>query len=247
MTKGKVAALAEDEAAGDPDVSAPLHSEEDIALTFAKQEFDALRYVHQWGNWLWWDGRRWHRDTTMLAFSKVRKLCRLEAQNLKPNTSHKIASAKTVAAVERLAKADRRLAATTDQWDTDKMLLNTPDGVVDLRTGKLGESKPDYYMTKVTAVSPGGKCPLFMKFLNRIMEGDAEMIAYLQRVFGYCLTGETKEHAMFDGYGPGGNGKGRLLFAISGIMGSYHKAAAAETFTATNHIRPNSLSFTTPG
>ena len=30
-----------------------------------------------------------------------------------------LASAKTVAAVERLAKADRRLAGTTEQWDAD--------------------------------------------------------------------------------------------------------------------------------
>ncbi|HVL21302.1 MAG TPA: hypothetical protein VM422_10035, partial [Amaricoccus sp.] len=48
-----------------------------------------------------------------------------------------IASAKTVAAVERLAKADRRLAATTDEWDANPWALNTPAGVVDLRTGKI--------------------------------------------------------------------------------------------------------------
>ena len=38
-----------------------------------------------------------------------------------------VASAKTVAAVERLAKADRRLAATAAQWDANGWLLNTGD------------------------------------------------------------------------------------------------------------------------
>ena len=56
--------------------------------------------------------------------------------------SGRIASAKTVAAVERLAKADRRHAATVDQWDADPWLLNTPDGVVDLQTGKMRGTAP---------------------------------------------------------------------------------------------------------
>ena len=47
----------------------------------------------------------------------------------------KIASAQKVAAVEKLARADREHAATVEQWDRDLWLLNTPSGIVDLRTG----------------------------------------------------------------------------------------------------------------
>ena len=39
-------------------------------------------------------------------------------------TAKDIASAKTVAAVERLAKADRRLAATEEQWDASSYTFN---------------------------------------------------------------------------------------------------------------------------
>src|ERR1700745_2596827 len=67
-----------------------------------------------------------------------------------------------------LAMDDRRLAATTEQWDADPWLLNTPDGVVNLRTGKLREHRPEDYMTAITAVSPGGKCPLWHKFIARV-------------------------------------------------------------------------------
>ena len=52
-------------------------------------------------------------------------------------------------------------------------------------------------MTKITAVGPGGNCPLFLGFLNRIMNGNADVISYLQRVFGYGLTGEIIEHEVF--------------------------------------------------
>jgi putative DNA primase/helicase len=53
-----------------------------------------------------------------------------------PKVAAKLASAGTVGGVERLARADRRHAATTDEWDADPWLLNTPGGVVDLKTGR---------------------------------------------------------------------------------------------------------------
>jgi putative DNA primase/helicase len=40
-----------------------------------------------------------------------------------------LASAKTIAAIERLAKSDRRIAATTGQWDADPDVFNTPTEV----------------------------------------------------------------------------------------------------------------------
>ena len=92
-----------------------------------------------------------------------------------------LASAKTVAAVERLALADRQIAATVDQWDSDPWLLNTPEGVIDLRTGRA-RPVPSDFITKETAVGPRGDCPRFLTFLDRVTAGDDELIRYLQRV-----------------------------------------------------------------
>ena len=142
-----------------------------------------------------------------------------------------------MAAIERLATADQRLAATTDQWDADPWLLNTPGGVIDLRTGEIRDHQPSDYMTKMTAVEPDGACPLWRKFLNRIFAGDAELIAYVQRVAGYTLTGSTRDHAMFFGFGTGANGKSVFINTISGILGDYHRTAAIETFTASKFDR----------
>ena len=44
----------------------------------------------------------------------------------------------TVAAVESLARSDRRIIANTDQWDSDPFLLSTPKGIVDLRLAMSG-------------------------------------------------------------------------------------------------------------
>jgi putative DNA primase/helicase len=132
-----------------------------------------------------------------------------------------------------LAKADRRHAATVNQWDVDPWLLNTPDGVVDLRTGRLRPHQPDDYMTKITAGAPGGECPLFLRFLTKITGGHRELERFLQRVAGYSLTGVTREHALFFGYGTGANGKGTFLNTLTGIQGGYATVAPMETFTAT--------------
>src|SRR5262249_15913067 len=87
------------------------------------------------------------------------------------------------------------------------------------------------------AVAPSGDCPRFLKFLSEITDGDTELQAYLRRVLGYCLTGITREHALFFNYGTGANGKGVLMSTVAYIMGDYHKATPIETFTVTNHDR----------
>src|SRR5689334_9873379 len=66
----------------------------------------------------------------------------------------KLASAKTVNAVQTLARADRRHAAVTEQWDIDLWALNTPAGTVDLRTGILRPHRRTDYITKITSVAP---------------------------------------------------------------------------------------------
>jgi putative DNA primase/helicase len=172
------------------------------------------------------------------AFDLVRRLCReASVECNKHKAASILASAKTVAAVERLAKSDRRLAATADQWDSDPWLLNTPGGVVDLRSGEMRQHRPDDHMTRRSAVAPGGECPSWHAFLNRVTDGDTTLQRFLQRKAGYALTGSTREHALFFAYGTGANGKSVYVNTIAGIMGDYHKTAPIETFTASNTDR----------
>jgi putative DNA primase/helicase len=216
----------------------PRFSDIDLALRFVDLEADRLRYVADWGKWLRWDGQCWRFDTTLAVFDLARRLCQGEAAKCnKANAKKMIASAKTVAAVVTLARADRRIAATFDQWDADPWLINTPDGGVDLRLGVKRPHRPEDYMTKMTAVWLRGDCPLFLKFLDRIMGGDQELIPYLQRLFGYCTTGDTSEQAIFFNHGDGQNGKGVLMSTVSGILGDYCHATPIETFTETKNDR----------
>jgi putative DNA primase/helicase len=217
------------------DARPPAFSDESLALRFANLHRDDLRYVAAWNKWLIWDGARWQFDETMAAYSMVRKVCRAAAgQCNKARIASALASAKTVAAVANLARSDRRLAAPVDQWDTDPWSLNTPNGVIDLLTGKLRPHRPTDYMTKITTVAPNRESPtpLWLDFLKRITGGDKDLITFMQRMAGYALTGSTKEHALFFGHGTGANGKSTFINVITGIAGEYHTAAPIETFTA---------------
>ena len=185
-------------------------------------------------------GQCWRSDGTLLGLDLAREICREAAARCtnKPGSLAKaLGSAQTVAAVERLARADRRLAATTDQWDADPWLLNTPGGVVMLKTGQMRRHRPSDYMTKITAVAPGGDCPLWLRFLGRITAGDKALEAFLQRMAGYALTGDVSEHALFFGHGTGANGKSVFVETLAGILGDYHRTSPIETFVVSHSDR----------
>ena len=213
----------------------PNFSDENLALRFAEDHAADLRFVDMWGKWLIWDGHRWTPDETRRAFDFSRAICRAVSSECNDHkVSTQIASAKTVAAVYRLAQSDRRLAARIEQWDSDPWLLNTPRGVINLRTGETRLGKPADYMTKMTAVHAGGECPRFLSFLDEITGEDSGLVAFLQRMVGYALTGSTQEHALFFVYGTGANGKSVFINTVAGILGDYHRIAPIETFTASN-------------
>jgi putative DNA primase/helicase len=218
----------------------PAYSDEALALRFADENAAKLRFVAELGHWFQWSGRHWMEDRTLVAFDAVRALCREAARRAnkpKARGAEKIASAKTVYAVASLARTDRRLAATAAQWDDNPWLLNTPGGTVDLKTGELGPHRLTDYSTKLTAVAPGGECPLWLTTLSYIFDGDSEIVSFLQRWAGYSLTGVTSEQKFLFAYGTGANGKGVTSSTVAGVLGDYAMAAPAAVFMASNNDR----------
>jgi putative DNA primase/helicase len=217
----------------------PPTAEEALALAFAARHGGHLRHIARWGRWLNYDGARWQFDDTLHAFDLAREICREVALECDKPASV-VASAKTVAAVERLAKADRRLAATATQWDAAPWLLNGTEATFDLRTGEGRPPDPLDYITKQTACAAapvGAAHPLWTKFLSRVTNGDGELIAFLQRYVGYCGTGLTAEHKFVFAYGTGANGKGTFLNTIAKIFGDYATVADMNTFLASRTER----------
>jgi len=209
-------------------------TEHGVALAFADRFKDRLRYCHTSGSWYVWTGTHWAQNETRLAFDLARRLVAELNRCSEAEVRAATGRANFAAAVERFAQADRTFAVTASEWDCDPWLLGTPGGVVNLRTGLLRKARREDLITKVTAVAPAAtaECPLFLSFLHEACGRDKALVGFLQRWFGYCLTGVTREHALLFVYGPGGNGKGVLIVAAAGIMGTYAITAAMDTFTA---------------
>ncbi|MBL8628378.1 MAG: bifunctional DNA primase/polymerase [Rhodospirillaceae bacterium] len=211
-----------------------------LALRFSTDHTNTLRYCEKTNGWLVWNTTHWQADETR----HVQYLVRTQMEKITSEQNEITAAVKRlldkpcIDAVDQLARSDRRHAVAPNDLDKDPMLLNTPDGTVDLCSGQLRPHDPADLITKCTAVGPkGGEPKRWMQFLQEVCNGDLEVVSYLQRAVGYILTGLTQEDALFVFYGPGGNGKGTFMRTLLGILRDYGKTAPLDTFTYTKHTK----------
>lgn len=199
-----------------------------------------LLYCDAWGKWLVWDGQRWTVDPTLEVERRaVETVTHIyaEARNAQDSERRKelarwairSEAAPRIQAMIRLARSQR--PATADGFDQDRWLLNVANGTLDLRIPELRPHDPADRITRLAPVTfdPQAQCPLWEAFLERILDGNANLIQFLQCAAGYALTADTSEQAFFILYGTGSNGKTTFLETIAALMGDYAQATAAET------------------
>lgn len=201
-----------------------------------------LRYVPEWRKWIVWDGTRWNVDNggmmiDRLAVSVVNEIYR-EASNAEDKTERKRIAAwgkssennsRIRAMIER---ARSRVSIDVSQLDADMWLFNCINGTVNLRTGELQPHRRTDYLTKISYVKydRSAEAPVFRAFLERALQGNQEVIRFVQRAIGYSMTGSTQEECLFFIYGEGRNGKTKFLEAITRMMGDYASWTDSSSF-----------------
>jgi putative DNA primase/helicase len=199
-------------------------------LRFVALEGERARYCAPWGKWLLWDGRRWmvdeHQEVEVRAVAVIRDLLRQAAatdndEERKALTKHARVIESRRARRDFLASAQPYLAIAPEALDADPWLLNCRNGTLDLRTGEIKPADPKDYITKCAPADydPDAECPTWQAFERTIAGGDAELVAFKQRAFGYGLTGDVSEQVFFLHYGTGANGKSTELTAIRDVLG----------------------------
>lgn len=115
--------------------------------------------------------------------------------------------------------------------DSHAHLLNCATGTIDLRDGAIRAHDPRDYITQLAPVpyEPTAKADRFRSFLVEIL--DEERATFLQRWFGYCATGETKEQKILLHVGQGSNGKSSLFRTLKDVLGGYMHTAAPHLLT----------------
>ena len=199
-----------------------------------------IRYCHAWQKWLIWDGVRWSIDKSdqirQLAKKVIRKIYTeaektVDSGKRKAIATHAMKSeaANHIRAMIELAKSD--VPITPEELDRDPWLLTCTNGTIDLRTGALLGHQRDHFITQLAPVEYDGnaECPRWHAFLKRVMDGNGNLISFLQQAIGYSLTGENTEQCLFILYGSGANGKSTFLQTLNSMLGDYAKQTPTET------------------
>jgi putative DNA primase/helicase len=218
--------------------ASPTHSDDQLALQFAGRVHEVLKCSPGMG-WLARGEHHWQRDENLHRMTLARAMCRDAAKQAdKPHERKALASARTINAVVALAQSDRRLLVPAGAWDADPFALNTPAGLVNLRTGTMRPRLGDL-VTRVTRVSPdfAAGCPAWLSFLHSVCAGDQALIDFLQRMCGYLLTGDRREQKLFFIWGKGSNGKSTFSELLLWLLGSYGLKLSSSVLMQSPHDR----------
>lgn len=222
------------------------HTDDGNAILYVELHGHDVRFAVDAKQWYAWDGQRWQASADTLIEDRARQTTRALADLARDITDDQqrvtalrhatsSGSANRIAAIPKLARSDSRIGVRTREFDADPYLLNTPTGILDLRTGVETPHRRDAYLSKQTRVgsNSGGAAPEWKEFVSWAMGGDPAMVEFLQRSVGYALFGETQENVLFLLHGGGANGKTTFLNVWERILGDYALHAEADLLTPT--------------
>ena len=211
------------------------YSDIGVADAFTKYFGDAAQYSASQG-WLVWNGKRWE-DNDLKAQGLVVRFTEIMRQHaLKSGDGDYIKFATKMRGFSRvqgvLGITKSHLEIEHEVLDANPCDLNTPAGIVDLKTGKLRPHDPAAFCTKLTAVSPcATRNEIFERFLHDIACGNAELMKYIQCVAGMACLGKVYNEVLIIAHGGGHNGKSTLWNTLYDILGDYSGKIAAEALT----------------
>lgn len=181
-----------------------------------------------------WDGKRWNVDlkNQVQEWAKESQRERIrEAADVrdpdKRNAMLKFAlqsmNRARIDATTALVQSIHGVPIEPTDYNKDPLLFNCQNGTINLRTGGLQPHDPRDLITYISPFDyhPGAEAPLWHEFLSKIMDGDDELVAFLQRLVGYGLSGDVSEQKLPFFYGEGGNGKSTFIESVLKIMGDY--------------------------
>lgn len=136
----------------------------------------------------------------------------------------------THSGIVRMLSTSPQLSVALRRFDAEPYLLNTPNYVIDLRTGEGRPHEPTDLFAKRTAYSPDfgmrGPPKQWLAVVKRLTAGDPVLGELLQIYLGYCLTGydyANKWELMLLLTGASGSGKSFIFELVSALIGSYAK------------------------
>ena len=237
----------------DPETEYPLREWSEFGLgdRMVDRFADTLRWAPIANRWMTWQSGRWEMDSKeageWLARPMIEAMLTDEEQYY-PGESEKEGEKspraafrdwakgkrnhKSMAGAASVAKANALMRIDLNACDADPMMINLRNGVLNAGTSPFSfhEHDPDQLLTMRGGVAydPTAACPLWDAFLAQVQTAE-DMRQYLYRCWGYSLTADFSEQAVFLNHGGGANGKWVALDVLSMIIGDYAQVVPIET------------------
>lgn len=228
------------------------YSNSDIGNGYLFADFykNAARFVGERKCWFVYDGKAWRADVgglqTMEKCKELASLLFLLTAEITDSTLRDVCLKRAARWHNRgvretiLKDASGVYSLRTADFDRDPYLLNCQNGTLNLRIGEFREHRAEDFLSLVSGASydPNARCPRWEQFMTEIMQSptdidSAQKMRYLQKAFGYALTGNTCYECLFILYGATTrNGKGTAMETFLRLMGDYGKTARPETIGA---------------
>jgi putative DNA primase/helicase len=212
-----------------------------------KLQPSVVRVIHE-NRWLGWTADGWQDDSDEgLLYEAIIAEMRKAAPSQAPTGNHEQArndkallklllrheDSTGLNALSRLLAKKLRLKHDPKCLDANLDIFGVANGTLDLVTGTIHDPEPSELVTRRSPVSfdPDATCPRWEDFLAEAISEDPEVLAYLQMVAGYCLTGRTSVEQMWILQGHGANGKSTFLNILRELFADYAETAAETLLT----------------
>lgn len=204
---------------------------------------NVIKYSYNRKKWFFWDGKTWILDEMGEIKKLADEICedlKRDAWNLQDEDlqeqalkfAKRTASSSAKEAMIKECQHLKDIPAAPDDFDAYTDYFNCQNGIVNLRNGELIPHDANFMMSKICNAeydTKRRKPKLWLKFLDDIFNGDAELIEYIQKCVGYSLSGSNREQCAYFLYGMGNNGKSTFLDTIADLLGGYASNAQPDT------------------
>ena len=119
------------------------------------------------------------------------------------------------------------LEAYADSKPSASKLISLQNGIFHLEDSILLPHSLGFFTQNSLpfAYDPSASCPTWDAFLSSVWQDDQESIECLQEMFGYILSGDTRQQKFFNIIGPRRSGKGTINKVLVSLLGQHNTVA----------------------
>ena len=207
---------------------------------FRKLNQDTFYHVPELKQFMYWDQSKWvfannAQDHAIKTIEQIPVMEERALNDAERKALHKWRMAcgnyTRINNLCRLISNDKQMTKSLNDMNLSKHKLGTPQQVYNLETGTISAPNPNHFITMHTGTNfdEDAKCPRWKQFILEIMNGNADMARYMQKLAGYSMFGGNPEQLFVILSGNGANGKSTFVQTLALILKDYAATASPDT------------------